>query len=596
MPIKIAVQLLTCLFITLQVHAQYYLPENTNWAFSNTGMSFNNDSIAPIASSTINGEGVTAISDEWGNLLFYSNGSSVWSADGNLMPHSSSLDLSYNETFSVTQNALIIPVPLQSNKYYLFTLGFKLFVYLIDMSLNDGKGDIDTTFNLTHIKLADSLTEKMIAIQGCTRTVWVVTKSLNSVNNGVFLCFKVSESGIDTIPVMSFAGNEDYTYGQGVMCASPNGQLIAVTNFKGIELMNFDGTNGKISNKSIIDTSVYSYGTCFSPSGRFLYSSGTAIYQYDLANCNPLSTRTFLGNSMISNIILAINGKIYFRALTGISTTEVKGYLGSIEIPDSAGIACYYRDTVPEAVIHPQNNELACLFSIGIHNTVVNPNKTSLTLNRRYFDTCMCAIPESGLTLTAASGFEDYTWNTSATDTQLLIDTGGVYWVRYLTPCGYRSDTFTINTILAPIQLSYNDSILSCQGAYDHYQWLYNGILIENANDSFYVTSEDGVYTLIATIDNGCSDTASYQIGTNAILPIEKKHINVFPNPVQTNIYLSPDFKGNYRLLDMKGNLMIEDNKSSIDVSSFQNGIYLLSLYDNSGNLLQREKIVKMPN
>lgn len=91
--IRITILLLLNIFLAAgNIAAQYNLPSNRNWIFGyHTGISFNNNNITVLQSSMANGEGCSAVSDDQGNLLFYSDGHRVWSANGNLMPNGDTL-------------------------------------------------------------------------------------------------------------------------------------------------------------------------------------------------------------------------------------------------------------------------------------------------------------------------------------------------------------------------------------------------------------------------------------------------------------------------------------------------------------------------
>ncbi len=580
-------------FVTQQSYAQYYLPENNNWAISTTGINFSNDTISTFSSSMITVEGGTTISDADGNLLFYTNGSSIWSADGSLMPNSNFLDATYSDMHSISQNTAVVPVPAEIGKYYLFTLSGKLRVFLVDMSLNNGAGDLDTNFNLNHVVLADSLTEKLVAIQGCSRTAWIVTKSLE---NGNFYSFRVDTAGVDTLPVISTAAqNNNVSYAVGLLCPSPNGQWLAVPSYFGLEIMHFDGTNGKISKRHYFQTEPLAfYGLAFSPSGRYLYAIETSIYQYDLESCNPEQSRTLIGIPYIgTDIKLAPNGKIYFRA--SWTTYGMPNYLGSIEYPDSAGLACHYRDTVTAAILNPSDGNYSSLIQTGLSSTVINPNINSFILNRRYFDTCVCKVPSSGIQLHAANGFNNYLWSDGSSDSFLQIQTSGIYWVKYTTACGVRTDTFKIQASLAPIVLTYNEPTLTCQGGYNFYQWFLNGVEIQGATDSFIITSESGLYTLIAGVGNGCNDTASFQLGTNSLPNPLQQHIKIYPNPSQEWITIDAPSMKFYQIIDVFGHILLEGNSTSIHLKSLNSGCYVLNLYDINKQLIHREKILKLP-
>ena len=95
--------------------------QNTNWHFGNqAGMNFNDGSEAPsILDNNVlqtNG-GSASVSDENGNLLFYTDGITVWNNANEVIPNGTGL---YGST-EVSQSVLIVPKPKDENKYYIFS-------------------------------------------------------------------------------------------------------------------------------------------------------------------------------------------------------------------------------------------------------------------------------------------------------------------------------------------------------------------------------------------------------------------------------------------------------------------------------------------
>ncbi|MCB0811478.1 MAG: hypothetical protein KDB96_19545, partial [Flavobacteriales bacterium] len=89
------------------------------------------------------------------------------------------------------------------------------------------------------------------------------------------------------------------------------------------------------------------YGVEWSPSGRFLYvndnglvggMASSSVYQYDVQDPDPMSTRTLVGGGSPAHgsMQLAPNGTIYIARLNGAQ------YLAGITDPDVAGSGCGY--------------------------------------------------------------------------------------------------------------------------------------------------------------------------------------------------------------------------------------------------------------
>ncbi len=576
--------------------AQYNLPENNIWAFGNQmGMNFSGPNPFTVTSSMVNGEGCASVCSPNGQLLFYSNGNKVWAANGSLFPNGQNLDVPANIALTTTQAALIVPVPNQANKYYLFTLGNKLFCYRIDMTLNNGLGDVDVTFPLTHVALKDSLTEKMIAIRGCDNNVWVVVKPLY---HSQFYSFNVTAQGIDTTAVVSSAGFSQLAYYfQGTMAASPDGTKIVASTFPAIELFNFDKTNGKVSNNKIIDNR-FSYGCSFSPDGKLLYANGQGIYQYDLENCNPAATKIRLGDAYLGDIRLAPNGKMYFRS--GVSMFN-QNYLASIEKPNIYGPGCQLRDSVTGTAMPILDPSSATTFSLGLSNTVVkaSPDLEAVQLNRQYFDTCVCLFPHStGINLTAEAGFQNYQWSNGGTTATINIQHPGIYWVSYNTSCGRRTDTFKVRSTIDLVTLTYSNPLITTSGSYQSYKWYKDGSLLAGASGPTYTPLVSGVYSVVVANAQGCTDSAYININMGPT-GIEEMYagtkVSVYPNPASAWVHIESDKPLQALVTDLSGRVLLTAKRAGkVDISTLKSGIYFLKLLRENGDVVVVKKITKI--
>ena len=136
------------LFLTFICSISLFSQNEANYWFfgENVGLNFNSNPPADITGSLSTDEGSASISDSNGVLQFYSDGSTVFTRSGTVMPNG--LGLLGNS--SSAQSAMIVPKPLDPNIYYLFTVGNQtdgtggngVHFSEIDMRLNAGLGDI----------------------------------------------------------------------------------------------------------------------------------------------------------------------------------------------------------------------------------------------------------------------------------------------------------------------------------------------------------------------------------------------------------------------------------------------------------------------
>jgi len=119
--------------------------ETNIWYFGqNAGLDFNSGPPVVITDGALNtGEGCSVISDEEGNLLFYTDGILVWDKTHTQMTNG--YDLMGH--ISSSQSALIVSKPGTNTNYYIFTVdaqfGLNGLRYSeVDMTQRGGLGDV----------------------------------------------------------------------------------------------------------------------------------------------------------------------------------------------------------------------------------------------------------------------------------------------------------------------------------------------------------------------------------------------------------------------------------------------------------------------
>ncbi len=234
------------------------------------------------------GEGSASLADpETGELLFYTDGSTLWNAQNQPMPNGTGLF--GGATFSSTTAAVIVPRPFRQDQFYVITIdeqfGNKGIRYnIVDMSLDGGKGDVVS--GQKNLFLFSTQSEKLEVVPGSDRcSLWLVTHD----NPGnTFYSFKISNSGIDPNPVISTVGG-NHGNGAGHMKVNRQFNRLALGNITAmqVELYDFDNTTGQVSNPRtwmFPGSDPNLYGLEFSPNGRFLYVSNLQkVVQFDVS-------------------------------------------------------------------------------------------------------------------------------------------------------------------------------------------------------------------------------------------------------------------------------------------------------------------------
>ena len=343
--------------IILILFSNCVLSQNQNniWYFGGeAGLNFNNGSPVALTNSAMyQAEGCATISDTLGNLLFYTDGVTVWNANHVQMQNGGGL-LGDN---SSTQSALIVPRPLNCNKYYIFTLPAQdtitPFCYsVVDMSFNSGLGRVTSKNNALH----NPVTERLNAtLKSNGIDYWVVTQDGDS---NSFLVYSVTATGINMNPMMFPTCNPTppgpgcHSF-LGEMKISKDGTKICYAsqfpNF--CVVCDFNNSNGNISNCFSLTQSGMPYGVEFSPDASKLYISSLAnpfvLWQYDLLaggqnavqNSIQIIDSTFGSPTQWGGALqLATDNKIYVNRLQ-------KGFVGVISQPNLSGTLCNYVDS-----------------------------------------------------------------------------------------------------------------------------------------------------------------------------------------------------------------------------------------------------------
>ncbi len=129
-------------------------------------------------------------------------------------------------------------------------------------------------------------------------------------------------------------------------------------------------------------------------------------------------------------------------------------------------------------------------------------------------------------------------------------------------------------------------------------------IFIEDINSGIIMKSPDGNCWRISIDNNGNFVSTSITCPCNSANVPEQKNnqeINIYPNPVQNIVnieIISQKSKYfNIEIYTIQGKLIFlkqyKTSPLSIDISDLSNGIYMLKIKDENGNIIKNEKIVK---
>jgi gliding motility-associated-like protein len=274
--------------------------QNANyWYFGqNAGINFNEQ--PPVAVSDgqlITPEGAATISDQNGDLYFYTDGNVVYDRDHVQMDNGIQIG---GENGS-TQSSIIIPFPNDETLFYVFTTRAVFDAgneYALEYSVVDIKEIGGGTFGSVVTKekqLFERSTERLTATNP-GGFVWLIAHEMG---NNTFRAYPITDQGIGS-PVLTSIGSvhdaNNAEESQGYMKLSTDGTRLAVAVTKGgvnyVEIFDFDAATGTLSNYLQIEIPAdypQVYGVEFSSDSDKLFvttntpgGSGSKLYELKL--------------------------------------------------------------------------------------------------------------------------------------------------------------------------------------------------------------------------------------------------------------------------------------------------------------------------
>lgn len=508
--------------------------------------------------------GSASISDNNGNLLFFTNGKTVWNKSYHVMQNGEGLA----GALLGGQTSIIVPHPGNDKQYFIFTSNMYLLNFLeegvnystVDFTNND-KGEVTAKNNF----LFRENSKTLCAVKHENGTdYWVVFHGFGPNKGNKFYSYLVNADGVATTAIESVVGyNQDGDLNNqvGYMKASSNGEKIAITlpTDGVVEILNFDNSTGKLSNPITSSAGEYymPFGIEFSPDNSKLYlttsplvaGNKSFLYQLDVANSQPFATQTIIKeidynglatDYTLQGIQLGVDGKVYVTKTyqSGISMPN----LGVVYNPDRNGIACNYN------ILEGAANNGQSLNGAGTQGGLPDFVSTFLDiphffyLNQCLNDTTKIEIRNKA-NVTPTWDFKDPTGTSDLSDPmkpKFVFSADGTYKVELTESYEGNDYVFTEDILINPlpeieigngsniIYILPNSSIrLDAGEGFDVYKWQPDG-----STGQFLNVNAEGQYIATVTDFNCCtnSDTVEVRIAKlaypTAIKPSSSKPIN----------------------------------------------------------------------
>ena len=638
-------------FVCLFYHYGLSQREGFNWRFGyKAGLKFNDSGPPTVVhdSRLASIEGGSAISDSSGNLLFYTNGLTVWDKNNDTIVQKLKCCvpndwLSPEDGTSSTQGVLILPG--KNKQYWIFTVSDSLvepsyFPYVttyLRYHIIDNNGNV-LKKNVIAYDLG-ARTEKLLAVRHTNgRDWWLITQNNKNgleyyhkfIFNGADLLFKNTQ----TFPTV----NPKFL---GCMKASPSGNKICVAKSNSsfsqekLLLLDFDRCLGMLSNRQDISVNVPSnfspYGCEFSPKEKKLYVSSTSTYypaiaQFNLETPNiPLSFQIIYQfpdeeEIIMGNMVLGPDNKIYMtNTVHGPSelhlNDSLNNHLTVINKPELSEAACeiapYSFYIGPDACLtiglpNIPNYALGALYDIPLSDA--GPGRT------------YCGGDSVGLGTPAVAGTV-YRWcpalglsDTAAAQPLAAPDITTIYTLSIINEAGdscyFNQDMVTVYVPAFPAGFSaftdgFNASFApNAVGQNLTYLWKFGDGDSAFLKNPTHIYPDTGSYTvtllLIDTI-SGCQKIVidTLQISVSSTIEncqTQTPLLQIYPNPARTEVRLRYQGAENIcpmEVLDPQGKLVkrftIENDVETVfDVSDLSPGLYLFKAKINGENLTHK--------
>jgi gliding motility-associated-like protein len=332
------VRLVVALSFAVQSAWAQSSPAGTNWYFgANAGITFTGGVPQALTNGNLRTvEGCATRSGPDGQLLLYTDGSTIWNKQHTVITDATNLG---GNPYS-TQSALIVPYQNSAADFYVFSVSQTDVSYArVRLLANNGQGGI-TEKNRS---LTTNSTEKITTVYHCNNlNHWIITHERG---NATFRANLINDNGLITSPIVSDVGSV-HKQSKGYLQPSHDGRtlVVAVSDSTGggfLELLDFDNTTGKITNPRKLQTPEIAgaYGVVFSPDNSLVYLStmgGKTVYQIRVSDMTITARLTVpsAGSSPgIGALQLGIDSRIY-------GTQPGADHLFAIPQPNQVGSGC----------------------------------------------------------------------------------------------------------------------------------------------------------------------------------------------------------------------------------------------------------------
>jgi gliding motility-associated-like protein len=562
------------------------------WYFGfKAGVDFNAGSPPAVLLNSQMGNGETgcaSIADSTGQLLFYSDGKTIWNKNHVFMQNGQDMGV------ASTQGAMIVPCPDNNHLYYYFNFIWDnpVFQYhfqysVIDMNLDNGNGGV--VADKKRIRLFNNTSLHLSAVRHVNgKDIWVVT---HGYQNDRYYSFLVNADSLNRTPVVSTSGSI-VKMSDGYMKISPDGRRVGICTLGGtyggfFESIYFDNETGMVSDADMVHKDGGYHGVEYSPDNTKLYINTSYLFQYDLNAGTPqqiLASEVALTEIANSEGALQLgpDGKIY--CAFGGSGSEY--YLSLINAPNENGLDC--------------NFERDAVYLEGRTTYEGLPSFIQSYLNDPTFtDQHLCLGDATTFDIDNTNGIDSVYWkfndfpnmpNDTSTQfsPQYVFSHAGTFHVDLTVYSGLLTKTVTRDITINPIpEPNLGNDTLFCNPGFII-------TLKPNCDGSFrwndfstgpeLIVSDTGTYWVRVT-NNGCSQTDSIHIGLYPLPQLDETNLTITnagcgqPTGTIAGLQVNGTLPFEFLWIDLAG----DTAGTNLDLLNQYAGSYALNVIDGNG-------------
>lgn len=488
--------------------------ETNNWYFGDfAGIDFNNGGLTLLNDSSMSTPfGCSSMSDSNGDLLFYSNGETVWNKNHEVMTNGTGL----NAEITNNQTSLITPDPTDDNAFFILTTKTEdpypgIYYSKVVFNTANPLGEVTAK----NVRVTSSATERISAVHSPeTNSIKVVGlgkanpisdeeyNAIHVINIGIFGSFPTSNPNL----VNTVFTNESFNTKDSVIKFSPNGDYIVIGDngsFSRVLLYAFDNATNNVThiqtiNAGYILTPIPIEGLEFSADSEIIYFSGNLgstayLHKYIINSTSTLNEKILIDTSQdyrFGALQLASNSKIYMANYT----EESPYFLNKLSVIN-----------YPEEIENIEYEAQRITFN-GSHSTKGLPNFVTSFFRNRIISENKCVTEELSFSLDAFENITSATWNfddgttASGLNPTHSYTTPGNYNVSAVITVGSKQIELYKEVIAYPIpNIIDNTTIIQCDvdndGISNFNLNLINGYLENNLstqqNELHFFTSEN---------------------------------------------------------------------------------------------------------